>query len=1154
MRDRSRTPLFQVLFNYATTDGEPGAPQEEAVPTPALYDLSLTIAETGTGLFGGLEYSTQLFDEVTVRRMIGHLSTLLESVASAPDRALSQLPMLSAAELGDLELWSGTALDPPAVSGVHELIAGHDGSAVAVWATDEQLTYAELDERSGRLAARLRGMGVGAETVVGLCLPRGADLVVAIVAVWKAGGAYLALDAQYPPERLAFLLTDAGVSVLVADRSVAGSLPEVLPAVLWWDAWPAATAPDVDVNPAQSACVIYTSGSTGLPKGAVVSHGALLGEFAAWSAAHFRSGDRLRWLTLASASFDVFTGDVVRALGAGGTLVVGEVGAQLDIPRWCSLLRAQEVQAFESAPRYVDELVDHLERGGLALPALRLVVVTTDVWRWESAQRARRVLGAGVRVLTAYGVTEATIDSTFWPVSERSEDQGPVPIGGPLPGVRLQVLDRYLSAVPVGAVGELFIGGVGLARGYLGRPALTAERFVAAAGGGRWYRTGDRVRRGVDGGLLFLGRADDQVKVRGFRVEPGEVEHALEGHPAVAAAVVVSDGGDRLVAYVVPRGALAVEQLRAFLAGRLPEYLIPAVFVQLATLPLTPNGKVDRAGLAVVDGSRLELSGGYVAPVGAVQDLLAGIWAGLLDVERVGATDNFFDLGGHSLLATRVVSRIRAVLEVEVPVAALFDAPTVAGLSRVIEAAAPGMVAPAIVPVERGRPLPLSFAQQRLWFLHRLEPGSVEYNMPMAVRLPGDVDREALIAALTALVARHEVLRTRLVAGEDGVPYQVVDPAPERFDLPVVDGIGPEEPFDLAAGPLFRASWLRDEQLLVLAMHHVVGDEWSAGVLQRELRALYAGEVLAPLPVQYADFAVWQRQWLSGEVLEGQLGFWRERLAGAAVLDLPSDRPRPAVRSSAGQIVEFGVDPVTVAGLEALSRSVGATMFMTLLGAFATLLGRYSGQDDVVVGTPIAGRNRAEVEGLIGFFVNTLVLRTDLSGDPTFAELLGRVRADALAAFAHQDAPFERLVDELDVQRDRSRTPLFQVFYSYTTDTEDLGEPLSFDPQVKFDLSLDLVERPDGALVGGVQYATALFDRSTVERLVGHLLELLTTVARDADRRLSSLGMVTAAEALELAAWNDTAAPVPTVGGVHELISARAVSDPDVVAVVCGAE
>ncbi|WP_345007189.1 amino acid adenylation domain-containing protein, partial [Dactylosporangium siamense] len=751
VRDRSRTPLFQVLFNYATTDAEADAPGDEVHEKPAAYDLSLTVVETATGLVGGLEYSTQLFDEATVRRMIGHLSTLLESVAATPDRALSQLPMLGAAELAGLEAWNDAVLELPALSGVHELIGANDRSSVAVRAGDVQLTYAELDERAGRLAARLREWGVGAESIVGLCLPRGADLVVAIVAVWKAGGAYLALDPQYPAERLAFLLSDAAAEVLVADRSVADALPAELPPVLWWDTWPAAAAPDVDVNPAQSACVIYTSGSTGLPKGAVVSHGALLGEFAAWSAAHFRAGERLCWLTLASASFDVFTGDVVRALGSGGTLVVGEVGAQLQTAEWFEVLRSSGVQAFESAPRYVDELVDFLERGGHVLPELRLVVVTTDVWRWESAQRACRVLGGGVRVLTAYGVTEATIDSTFWPVSGRSDEQGPVPIGGPLPGVRLQVLDRHLSAVPQGVVGELFIGGVGLARGYLGRPALTAERFVAAGGGGRVYRTGDRVRRGADGGLLFLGRGDDQVKVRGFRVEPGEVEHALEGHPAVAAAVVVADGEDRLVAYVVPAGVLVVEELRAFLAGRLPEFLIPAVFVELAGLPLTPNGKVDRAGLAAAGGSRLGLAG-FVAPAGAVQELLAGIWAELLGVDRVGAGDNFFELGGHSLLATRVVSRVRSVFEVEVPVAAVFDAPTVAGLSQVIEAAGPGIVAPAIVPVERGRPLPLSFAQQRLWFLHRLEPGSVEYNVPVFVRFDGGADLGALRAALAALV------------------------------------------------------------------------------------------------------------------------------------------------------------------------------------------------------------------------------------------------------------------------------------------------------------------------------------------------------------------------------------------------------------------
>ncbi|WP_345144775.1 amino acid adenylation domain-containing protein, partial [Dactylosporangium darangshiense] len=1160
-RDRSRSPLFQVLFNYVT--GEDGQPApDEARAVAALYDLTLVVAESADGLAGAVEFATALFDEATMHRLIGHLQLVLAAVAAAPDAALSGLALMSPPEFATPApvTWDG-------ISGVHELIAGwaeSDPSAVAVQAGEVSLTYGELWDRAGRLAGWLRSAGVGAESVVGVAVERGVDLVVAVLGVWRAGGAYLALDPGYPADRLAFMVADAGVGVLVGHRSVAAELAGLVPAVCWLDE-PIQAVPvgPVPVVAGQAACVIYTSGSTGVAKAVVVPHAVLLGVLGGWMRAHFGDAERLRWLSVASASFDVFTGDVVRALGSGGTLVLGAVGLQLSVGEWCAVLAGQRVEAMEVAPRYADALVAHLEDTGTVLDGLRLLVVTTDVWRLEAAARARQVLDA--RVLTAYGVTEAGIDSTF---AELGGGVGPAPVGGALPGTRLYVLDAFLRPVPIGVPGELFIGGSGVTRGYLGRAELTASRFVADPfGGGRLYRSGDVVRWRADGTLEFLGRNDAQVKVRGYRIEPGEVEHVLRAHPEVRDAVVVADaGGERLVAYVVPG---VVEGLRGWLRERLPEFMVPSVFVELAGLPLTPNGKVDRAGLG---GARVALTGGFVAPVGPVQEVLAGIWAELLGVERVGAADDFFDLGGHSLLATQVVSRVRVVFGVEVPVAALFDAPTVAGLAAVVDGAAPGEVAPAIVPVDRDGPLPLSFAQQRLWFLNQLEPDSPEYNTPTAIHLDGEVDVPALATALGGLVARHEVLRTRLVAGEDGVPYQVIDPAPERFDLPVVDLTGEPDPvaaaqawldadavvpFDLATGPLFRVALVRvmpEQHVLSLAMHHVVSDEWSAGILQRELEALYAGAELPALPVQYADFAVWQRRWLTGEVLDRQLRFWRERLDGLPVLELPTDRPRPPLHSSEGAALEFTVPADVANGLRAVAQGAGASMFMTMQSALAVLLGRYSGQDDIVVGAPIANRNRAEIEGLIGFFVNTLVLRTDLSGDPTFAELLGRVRASTLDAYAHQDLPFEQLVDALDVDRDRSRTPLFQVLFNYLTDGGEADPQELLVPRVvpaKFDLSVVLAPSGSG-FVGSVKYSTVLFDAERMVRLVGHFVELLSAVAAAPDRPLSLVAVLTGAERRQLERWNDTAAAVPAAGGVHELIGERVAADPHAVAVRCG--
>ncbi|MCW6011170.1 AMP-binding protein, partial [Micromonospora sp. CPCC 205371] len=672
------------------------------------------------------------------------------------------------------------------------------------------------------------------------------------------------------------------------------------------------------------------------------------------------------------------------------------------------------------------------------------------------------------------------------------------------------------------------------------------------------------------------------MKVRGYRIEPGEVEAVLAADPGVRSAVVrVWD--QRLVAYLVPAdpavGIPALDRLREYARRLLPEYMLPATFVELAALPLTPNGKPDRAALPAPEATA---SDGYIPPVGATEELLAGIWMQLLGVDQIGATDNFFELGGHSLLATQVVSRVRDVFGTETPLAALFDHPTIRGLAEVIDGTTAAVPAAPVVPVPRDRALPLSFGQQRLWFLGQLDAGATDYNLPLPpFRFGGALDVAALTAALGAFVARHEVLRTRLVTGPDGVPYQVIDP-PAPVPLPVVDLAGRDDavevaerlvaldaavPFDLARGPVVRAVLIRlapDEHALALTLHHVVFDEWSGRILRHELTALYeafrAGEPdpLPPLGVQYADFAVWQRARLSGEVLEAELDHWRRRLAGLSTIDLPADRPRPPVRSSEGAVLKFAVAPEVSAALRSLARQRGATMSMTLLAACFTVLSRYCGTEDVVIGTPVAGRNRAETEDLIGFFVNTLVMRADLSGDPTFAELLDRVRRTALDAYAHQDLPFEQLVDALVTDRDRSRTPLFQALFDYYGQTDpggpptDLGDEVQAGVNAKFDLRLIFADDGD-SLAGAIEYSTALFDATTVRRMIGHLVTVLIAAAGEPERALSTVPMLPPAEHDQLVrAWNDTAAELPDVSGVHELIAARARIAPDAVAVVSG--
>ncbi|HEU4560998.1 MAG TPA: amino acid adenylation domain-containing protein, partial [Longimicrobium sp.] len=758
----------------------------------------------------------------------------------------------------------------------------------------------------------------------------------------------------------------------------------------------------------------------------------------------------------------------------------------------------------------------------------------------------------------------------------------------PIPNARAYVLDPAGEPLPVGIPGELCIGGAGVVSGYLGRPALTAERFVpdpfAAEPGARMYRTGDRARWRAEGKLEFVGRVDDQVKIRGFRIEPGEVEAAMAAYPGVREARVMmredQPGDKRLVAYVV--GSAETDGLRAHLRQSLPEYMVPQAIVALDRLPLNPNGKVDRKALPVP-----EYAAGadrYVAPRTPVEEVLAGIWAEVLRLERVGVEESFFDLGGHSLLATRVVSRVRELFGMELPLRALFEGPTVAELAgRVEEIRRAGLpVLPPVVPVESTDMLPLSFAQERLWFIDRMEPGSAVYNIPVAWRLGGVLDEAALERSLGEIVRRHEALRT-VFAEVDGSPVQVIAPF-AGFALPVeeLSGLGEADreamarrrageeaarPFDLAAGPLFRAALLRlgeDDHVLLLSVHHIVGDGWSMGVLYQELSALYEAyregrtSPLPELPVQYADYALWQREHLRDAVLERKLAYWRERLADApALLELPTDHARPAVRTFRGAYERIELPLELLERLQALGRSEGATLYMTLLGAFQLLLSKYSGSEDVVVGSPAAGRTRKEVEELIGFFVNTLVLRTGLSGDPSFREVLRRSREATLGAHEHQDVPFEKLVAELQPERSLSHTPLFQVMFALQNAVErglalpglevsDAGAELA---SAKFDLSLMPKATAQGLRVG-LNYNTDLFERGTALRMLGHLARVLEQAAADADTRLSELELLGEAErALVLEEWNRTEAEYPADRCLHELFEAQAARAPNAIAV-----
>ncbi|HEX3128845.1 MAG TPA: amino acid adenylation domain-containing protein [Thermoanaerobaculia bacterium] len=1174
-RSLAYNPLFQVMFAVQNAGAGavelPGlsvSPFDFEIGT-SVFDLGFGVNDAGTGpLEIVVELRTDLFDVTTVRRLVDRYRLLLEAAAADPDMALADLPLLAASERHQLLVeWGGVeeraeTAPPYPVPRLFEERAARSPGAIAVEHNGRSVTYRELDLRSDRIAVRLGALGVGPEERVGLLVERTPDLAAAILGIWKAGGAYVPLDPSLPAERLAYMISDSAPRVLLTQRSLEdlrAGLPVGNLEILELEAVGESgrTLLRRDPEPGDLAYLIYTSGTTGRPKAVQVEHGSLSHTMrAAQEAFGFSATDRIP--CLAPFSFDIFLFELLGPLLAGGTSVLFDLRPTLDVPALAASL--DRMTLLHAVPALMREVVERVGEN----TTLRRVFVGGDAVPPDLLSDLRRTFPAAVATVL-YGPTEATIIcSRYEAVGERFEDRNL--LGRPLPGAVLRVMDA-----PIGVPGELWIGGPGVTRGYRGQEELTAEKFVERDGR-RWYRTGDLARWLADGNLEFLGRIDNQVKVRGFRIELGEIEATLAEHPAVRQVVMLAVGegeAKRLVAYVVASEDM-LPALRGRVSDRLPEYMMPAAWVFLDELPVTSHGKVDRRALARIEPG-IEAGSGE-APRTETEERLAALWSGLLGVERVGTASDFFDLGGHSLLATRLSSRVREAFGVELPLRAFFEASVLSDQARRIDEATMSS-APPIPRRTDGGPAPLSFAQERLWFIDRLTPGSPLYNMPSALRLTGEVDVALLETALREIAHRHEVLRATFLE-IDGEPRQVVDPE-VRLRLPVIDlralpdseaealRLAAEEavrPFDLRRGPLLRAGLVRlDERdwLALFNLHHIAGDGWSFGILVQELSALYAGRSLPGLPVQYADFAAWQRQWLQDEVLEAQLAWWRAELDGApALLELPTDRPRPAVQSYRGAVEAVALPANLAASLAEVARREGATLFMTLLAGFEALLARYTGQDDLLVGSPVAGRGRLELEGLIGFFVNTLVLRGRLA-DAGFQEILGRVRTSALGAFAHQDLPFERLVEELRVERSLAHSPLVQVTFALQNLPSGAVELPGLllapaDAQgstAKFDLTLSLSET-GGTLTGGVEYASDLFDRATIVRLLGHFETLLAGAVEDPGRHLEDLPLLTPGETRQiLGEWNATEMDLPKEP-VHLLFERQARERPDAPAVV----
>ncbi|PMZ88008.1 non-ribosomal peptide synthetase [Pseudomonas sp. FW305-42] len=1198
-RSLSHSPLFQVLFNHKAEN--PGMAQELAglrieglgwEDRSTQFDLVLNTVEHDAGLSAILTYATALFDPATAERLGRYWRNLLQGICQDSAQRVAQLPLLDALEL---EEWQANVQRYPSTECAHALIeqqAAHTPEAIAVTFAGQALSYDQLNRRANRLAHKLREQGVGPDVLVGIAVERGFEMIVGLLAILKAGGAYVPLDPEYPQDRLSYMMEDSGIQLLLTQGHLLAGLPvpaQVRSLSLEDDLTGYSDEnPEHLTRPDNLAYVIYTSGSTGKPKGTLLPHHNLLRLFKATDA-WFGFGPQDVWTLFHSYAFDFSVWEIFGALLHGGRLVIVPRETTRSPEDFHQLLVEQGVTVLNQTPSAFKPLM-RVACDSTADLALRYVIFGGEALDVAALQPWFERFGEDCdNLINMYGITETTVHVTYRPIRFADTQQSSSPIGTAIPDLSMYVLDADFNPVAKGCTGELHVGHAGLARGYHNRASLTAERFVPdpfSSEGGRLYRTGDLARYREQGVIEYVGRIDHQVKIRGFRIELGEIEARLQEHAAVREVLVLDidgAGGKQLAAYLIANDPSADPQvmrdtLKQHLKANLPDYMVPTHFLVLDQWPLTANGKLDRKALPKPDASQLQQ--GYVAPRTALEQQLAAIWAEVLKVEQVGLHDNFFELGGHSLLATQVTSRIRQRLNVEVSLRSLFES---ADLQAFAQAAGEGAAsqAPAISVADRNQPLVLSYAQQRQWFLWQLEPDSAAYHIPAALQLKGRLNPEALRQAFESLIARHESLRTTF--DQQGGEAQQRIHAPATFTL-VMESLQDtsteavrervareiQRPFDLTQGPLLRVRLLRlaeDDHVLVLTLHHIVADGWSMPIMVDEVVDAYLAlsqgrqPEQPALPVQYADYAVWQRQWMEAGEQARQLDYWLAQLgAEHYVLQLPTDHPRPTVQSHAGRSLAIEVPAPLVQALKAQARQQGVTLFMLLLASFQSLLHRQTGQADIRVGVPIANRTRTETEGLIGFFVNTQVLKAQFELHTTFSALLQQVKHAALQAQAHQDLPFEQLVEALQPERSLSHNPLFQVMFNHQAQRPDQGrelpglsiEGLSWgNPTAHLDLALDTFESEDG-LGATLTYVSDLFEHATIERMAAHWLNLLQAVSTQPAQRIVELPLLDQAQRqVILGQWSRHEVVYPDSRTVQQLFADQAARTPHATALIC---